>query len=166
MNKQALQAQRQYFQMVHGVTMRLIASFQDQDLGYHPKQNMRSIKELIYHMYSMEKVLALGIKEGKLLQENENLALPESQEGKAKLAELNTVAALQDYAAECHKALDDAAESMTDEQLKQPLEAPYGTFPTSQFFMFMYDEHWHHRGQLYTYARLIDRDPPMLYDYQ
>ena len=28
-----------------------------------------------------------------------------------------------------------------------------------------YDEHWHHRGQLYTHLRLLGKEPPMLYDY-
>ena len=40
-----------------------------------------------------------------------------------------------------------------------------GKYPAWQYFAFAYDEHWHHRGQLYTYLRLLDKEPPMLYDY-
>src|SRR3979411_1211327 len=40
-----------------------------------------------------------------------------------------------------------------------------GTPPAWQYFTFAYDEHWHHRGQLYTYLRLLGKEPPMLYDY-
>ena len=35
-----------------------------------------------------------------------------------------------------------------------------------EYLEFAYDEHWHHRGQLYTYLRLLGKEPPMLYDYQ
>ena len=34
-----------------------------------------------------------------------------------------------------------------------------------QYFLFAYDEHWHHRGQLYVYLRLLGKEPPNLYDY-
>ena len=40
-----------------------------------------------------------------------------------------------------------------------------GAFTKWQYFNFAYDEHWHHRGQLYSYLRLLGKEPPMLYDY-
>jgi uncharacterized damage-inducible protein DinB len=40
-----------------------------------------------------------------------------------------------------------------------------GTYPAWRTFDFGYDEHWHHRGQIYTYLRLLGKEPPMLYDY-
>jgi uncharacterized damage-inducible protein DinB len=79
---------------------------------------------------------------------------------------LKTVADCQKFARECHQAGDDALAALTEEQLARPLESPFGTFPTWQYFAFAYDEHWHHRGQLYTYARLLGKQPPMLYDYE
>ena len=85
---------------------------------------------------------------------------------KAVAATLKTVADCQKYARECHQAGDDALSSLTDEDLARQLEAPYGVFPVWQYFAFAYDEHWHHRGQLYTYARLLGKEPPMLYDYE
>ena len=44
-------------------------------------------------------------------------------------------------------------------------DSPFGTYPAWQYLVFAYDEHWHHRGQLYTYLRLLGKEPPMLYDY-
>jgi len=63
-------------------------------------------------------------------------------------------------------ALDDALSAITDEELAANVETPFGTYPAWQMFAFAYDEHWHHRGQLYTYARLAGKDAPMLYDYE
>jgi uncharacterized damage-inducible protein DinB len=166
MNKQALLGQRGYFKMVHGVTLRLIGTFSDKDLDYRPKPETRSVRDLILHIYGGEKSIGEGIKQGKFTKEVLNSYVPEEEESKAVAATLKTVADCQKYARECHQAGDDALASLTDEDLARQLEAPYGVFPVWQYFAFAYDEHWHHRGQLYTYARLLGKEPPMLYDYE
>jgi len=166
MNKQALLAQRGYFKMVHGVTLRLIGTFSDEDLDYRPKPDARSVRDLILHIYGMQSTFGEGIKQGKLTAEIENKAIPETEEGKAVASTLKTVADCQKYARECQQAGDKTLAALTDEDLARQLEAPFGTFPIWQYFVFAYDEHWHHRGQLYTYARLLGKEPPMLYDYE
>ena len=166
MNKQALLGQRQYFNMVHGVTLRLIGSFSDKDLDYRPQPGMRSVRDLILHIYEGEKAVGEGIKQGRFTKEVMDKGVPETEAGKAVAVTLKTVADCQKFARECHQAGDDAVASLTDEDLARPLEAPYGVFPMWQYFAFAYDEHWHHRGQLYTYARLLGKQPPMLYDYE
>lgn len=163
MNKEALLGQRFYFNMVHGVTLRLIGTFSEADLDFRPKEGVRSVRGLIMHIYTMERTLAENIRSGKLTAEADN---PETEAGKAVLAELQTVADLQAYARRYHQALDDTLAAMSEEEVQGVVEAPYGSFPAWQFFQFAYDEHWHHRGQLYTYARLLGKEPPMLYDYE
>src|SRR5215475_7215644 len=160
MNKQALLGQRQYLKMVHGVTLRLIATFSDKDLDYRPKPEMRAVRDLILHINGIQKSFGDGIKQGKLTAEVENKNIPETAEGKAVAATLKTVADCQKYASECHKAGDESLASLTDEDLARQIESPFGTFPGWQYFAFAYDEHWHHRGQLYTYARLLGKEPP------
>jgi uncharacterized damage-inducible protein DinB len=165
MNKQQLLGQRQYFDMVHGVTLRAIAAFGDKDLDFRPKEGMRSPRELVLHIYGFEKVIALGVPQARLTKELENTDIPETEEGKAELAKLKTADDLQKFARECHKAAGDALAAMSDEDLARMVESSFGTFPAWQFFTFAYDEHWHHRGQLYTYLRLLGKEPPMLYSY-
>ncbi len=164
MNKEALLGQRFYFNMVHGVTLRLIGTFSDADLDFRPKEGVRSVRELLMHMYTMERTLAENIRSGKLTAVD--VDNPETEAGKAVLAELKTVADLQAYARRYHQALDDTLAAMSEEEVQRVVEAPYGSFPAWQFLQFAYDEHWHHRGQLYTYARLLGKEPPMLYDYE
>jgi uncharacterized damage-inducible protein DinB len=166
MNKEALLGQRHYFDMVHGVTLRAIGALDDKDLDFRPHAGMRSVRDLVYHMYSMERVLAEEMPKGKIDQELENTVIPEHESSKARLATLDTVAKLQDYARESHQAANQAVQNLSDEGLATIVEAPYGSFPAWQFFVFAYDEHWHHRGQLYTYIRLLGKEPLMLYDYE
>ena len=165
MNKQALTAQREYFKMVNGVTLKLIASFTDADLNFRPKDGMRTVRDLISHMYGFEKALAEGVRAGKLSQEAEDKAIPESAGGKAAAAQLTSVAQCTQFAKDAHRCADELAAGLTDEDLAKSVEAPFGKFSAAQMLGFAYDEHWHHRGQLYIYAGLLGRNPPMLYSY-
>ena len=158
MNKKMLLGQRQYFDMAHGVTVRAIGTFEDKDLDFRPTEETRSVRELILHIYSMEKAMTEGARDGKVTTEAETAA--------AESANVTTVAEAQEFARNCHKAADAALAAMSDEDLARMVEAPYGSFPAWQYFTFAYDEHWHHRGQLYTYLRLLGKEPPMLYDYE
>ena len=166
MDKQALLGQRGYFEMVHGVTLKLMANFGDDGLDFRPQPDMRSARELFVHIYAMEKVNAEQLRADKVSQEAENVAIPETEAGKALVAEMKTVAQLQAFARASHQAMDELLASLSEEELQQQVELPYGNFPRWQVFAFMYDEHWHHRGQLYTYARLAGKEPLMVYSYE
>ena len=113
MNKEALLRQRDYFKMVHGVTLRLIGSFSDQDLDYRPQPGMRSVRDLILHVYEMQKALGEGIKQGKLTAEIENKAIPETEEGKAVAATLKTITDCQKFARECYQAGNETLTALT-----------------------------------------------------
>lgn len=166
MTKQALLGQRQYFAMIHEVTLRIIGSFKDEDLDFRPKPGMRSVRELIQHMYIMQKTMPLGIQAGELTEEIENQAIPEKPEAQVHLARIRTIADAQAFGQECYEVAESIAPTMTDADFSRPLKSPFGTFTIAQYWGFLYDEFWHHRGQLTTYARLAGRDIPMIYDYK
>ena len=88
MNGKDIAARCDYFEMVHGVTLRAIRLFGDAELEFRATAGVRTPRELGLHMYSQEQILA------------------------------------------------EAARS--------------GGFD---------DEHWHHRGQRYTYLRLLGESP-------
>ncbi len=166
MNKQALLGQREYFKMVHGVTVRSIAPLTNEELDFRPRLEMRSLKELFYHIYAMERNWAGNLPKGKVTQEEENIVIPESAEAKAVLATWRTATELQAYANESHQMMDEVLQKMSDEDLSRIIETPFGSFPAWQIIAFTYDEHWHHRGQFYTYIRLLGKEPLMLYSYE
>ena len=158
-------AKLEYFGMVHAVTIRAIATLSDAELDFRPQPAVRTPKELMFHIYAQEKILGEALQQGRFTAEAANRSNPESELAAEELKALTTVKALQAYAEECHRAAQKTIRAMSEEDLKRPVESPFGTYPAWRYFEFGYDEHWHHRGQLYTYLRLLGKEPPMLYDY-
>lgn len=165
MGKSELLAKLEYFKMVHGVTLRAIATLRDEDLEFRPQPTMRNPKELIFHIYTQEKILAEAVQQGQFTAEAANRSNPEAEAVAAELQALATVSDVKAYADACHQVAENILEAMSEDQLARPVESPFGTYPAWRYFDFWYDEHWHHRGQLYTYLRLLGKEPPMLYDY-
>jgi uncharacterized damage-inducible protein DinB len=165
MDKQAFSKLCEYFNMVHSITVRAIDTFTDRDLDFRPKPGMRTPRELVFHVYSQEKILAEAAQQGRLSAEAARRSDPEEPAGAAELKALVTVNDLKTYAQACHQAAQSIFSLMSEEQLNHPVESPFGTYPAWRYFAFAYDEHWHHRGQIYTYLRLLGKQPPMLYDY-
>jgi len=165
MTKSDILAKLEYFNMVHGVTLRAIAGLSDQELDYRPKPNMRTPRELIFHIYTQE-LLVEAVRSGGFNAEIASRSNPEDPAVAAEVKALSSVSALRAYAEKCHRHAESIIKGMSEEELNRPVDSPYGTFPVWRFFEFAYDEHWHHRGQLYTYLRLLGKEPTMLYDYQ
>jgi uncharacterized damage-inducible protein DinB len=163
MDQQTFSTLCQYFNMVHSVTLRAIDAFTDQHLDFRPKPGMRTPRELIFHVYSQEKSLAKAARQGRFAVEEAGRSSPEEQP--TELQALVTVNDLKTYAQACHQAAQAIFSAMSESELNAPVESPFGTHPAWRYFAFAYDEHWHHRGQLYTYLRLAGKEPPMLYDY-
>jgi uncharacterized damage-inducible protein DinB len=165
MNRDLLLARRDYFNMVHGVTLRAIAALTDQDLDFRPMARMRTPRELIFHIYAQEQLIAEAARDGRFTMEAANGSNPEDPSNASAVAALATVKEAVTFATRCHDAAEAIFRSMSDEDVARPVESFMGTFPAWQYFLFAYDEHWHHRGQLYVYLRLLGREPPNLYDY-
>ena len=165
MTRQQLLERREHFNLVHGVTIRAIDTFADGDLDFRPVPAVRTPRELVFHIYAQERALAEAARDGLFTIEAAGASSPEDPNGATALASLQTVADVKAYAEACHQTAESIFKSMSDEDVQRPVEGPFGTFPAWQYFAFAYDEHWHHRGQLYTYLRLLGKEPPMLYDY-
>jgi uncharacterized damage-inducible protein DinB len=56
-------------------------------------------------------------------------------------------------------------EALTEAQVQGTIAAYGAEFRGWQYLGFAYDEHWHHRGQLTVYLRLLGIEPVMIYDY-
>jgi len=165
MTKSDLLAKLEYFDMVHGVTLRAIATLTDQDLEFRPRAGMRTAKELIFHIYSQEKIIAEAVQQGSFTAEAAGRSSPELASVAVEVQALSTVKDVQAYAENCHRAALSILRGMSEADILRPVESPFGAYPGWRYFDFAYDEHWHHRGQFYTYLRLLGKEPPMLYDY-
>ena len=165
MNREELLTRRDYFNMVHGVTIRAIAALTDHELDFRPMARSRSPRELIFHIYAQEKLLAEAARDGRFTVEAALGSNPEDPSNASAVAALATVKEAVAFAHSCHDAAETIFRSMSDEDVARPVESFMGTYPAWQFLLFAYDEHWHHRGQLYVYLRLLGKEPPNLYEY-
>jgi hypothetical protein len=66
MTKADVVAKLEYFNMVHGVTLRAIAAFEDRDLEFRPRAGMRTPKQLVFHIYAQEQILAEASRQSRL----------------------------------------------------------------------------------------------------
>jgi uncharacterized damage-inducible protein DinB len=165
MDQPTFSQQCEYFDMVHGVTLRAMEAFGDEGLDFRPQPGIRTPRELIFHVYSQEKILAEAARLGKFTAEAASRSSPEDPANAAEIQALITLNHLKAYAQACHHAAQAIFSAMSASELNHPVESGFGTYPAWRYFAFAYDEHWHHRGQLYTYLRLLGKQPPMLYDY-
>jgi uncharacterized damage-inducible protein DinB len=165
MTREQLLARCDYLNMVHGVTIRAIAVLADQDLDFRPMARLRTPRELIFHIYAQEQFSAEAARDGRFTMEAANALTPEDPSSAAAMAALATVKEAVEYANRCHETAEAIYRAMSDADVARSVESPMGTYPAWQFFLFAYDEHWHHRGQLYVYLRLLGKEPPNLYEY-
>ena len=165
MTREQLLARLEYFTMVNAVTIRAIAAFSDHDLDFRPSPRLRTPRELIFHIYVQEKLTAEAARAGRFTMDAANGSNPEEPANAGAVTALATVKDAVAFAVGCHDAADAIFRSLSEEDVARPVESPMGTYPAWQYFTFAYDEHWHHRGQLYVYLRLLGKEPPNLYDY-
>jgi uncharacterized damage-inducible protein DinB len=166
MTRQQLLEKLDSFSRVHGITLRAIHTFADNELDFRPKPGMRTPRQLVFHIYGQEEALAEGARDALFTIELANRSNPEDPSRAAAVSALATVADALRYARACHEVAERIFRGMSEVDVVRPVSSPFGTYQAWQYLVFAYDEHWHHRGQLYTYLRLLGKEPPMLYDYQ
>jgi hypothetical protein len=103
MTRQQLLDKQDYFNLVHGITLRAIETFADDDLDFRPEPGMRTPRELIFHVYGQS---AEAARDGSFTTELANRANPEDASTTAAVRALATVADLVAYARACHAAAE------------------------------------------------------------
>jgi uncharacterized damage-inducible protein DinB len=156
MNTEQIRGMWHYLGMVHGVTAKAVAKIPAAKLDWRPTPETRSFRELVTHLYAQERISLRGVVAGAMTPEDHH-----REESGAP----NTVEGLVEYGKEIHAESTRIVNTLTDADLQKTIKAYGMEFPAWQLVTGVYDEHWHHRGQLYTYLRLAGVEPPLLYDY-
>jgi len=155
--KESVLGQYEYLKMVQLTTLDVIAAFPDEKLDWHPKEDMRSPRELIEHIYGQAVAKLKAAKRGTMtLQE-----LMDEHNAPRDTGTEELIAWCRTRMDEVEKLLD----GLTDEDWARNIEGFFGVFPTPTFVSITYDEWWHHRGQLTVYLRLLDISVPDIYAY-
>jgi uncharacterized damage-inducible protein DinB len=145
-----------YFDKVQEVTQKAIKLIPKNKLNFKPCPEVKSVKELVKHIYSSEKVFTEGAKKG---------TITEADFKKAQF-EIKTVNDLLKLAKRVHQNTNRVARALTPAQMNKKVKCFWGDeLPAWMCFTVSYDEHWHHRGQFFTYLRLMGVKPPDLYDF-
>jgi len=159
MNKALLGPYWDHFRAVNGITLRGIKALPSDKIDAQACKDMRTPKELVAHMYNAMRTIADGITKGEIKWSEED-------DKKAALG-IHSHDELQRFALDSWNATDRAIQSLTDEKLSQLVKTPWGeSFPGFVCVSIIYDEHLHHRGQLYAFLRQLGVEPPFLWDFE
>lgn len=143
--------------LVFGITMRVIQAIPKDKMDARPVPGMRTPKELIAHMGATMRSVATGVVAGKIdaYEELEKEFVAKSHDDFMK------------WIAECWTVADKAVKSMTEKTAVSMVKNPWTTdFPAWACIQIIFDEHLHHRGQLYAYLRVFGIEPPFMWDFE
>ena len=159
MNKASLEQSWDSFRTVNGIALRAIAALPADKLDSHPIPNMRTPKELVCHMYQIVRDLTDAVARGEAVD-----STPAEQ---AAAARIKTQDELLTWARASWDAGAKTVAGLKDEQVEGIVKTPWGhDFSGHVMMQILFDEFWHHRGQLYCYLRALGVEPPMLYDFE
>lgn len=157
MHKDTVAGMWDSLRQIHGITLRVLQAIPKDKIDAHPVAKMRSPKELVAHMYTTMRDVTVGVGKGQIV----------SDEGADSGTGIKTYDELIRYAEECWKTSDRAVASLSESQLSAAVKTPWGMdFPGFVCIHIIYDEHLHHRGQLFTYLRALGGEPPMMWDFE
>ncbi len=157
MNLSYIQTLWESQRLVYGVSMRVFQAIPKDKMDAHPIPGMRTPKELIAHMAMMMHAIPAGIVKGQIDEY-------EAEEKKAVAMKYDEFMA---WVADGWKVADKAIKSLDEKKATSMVKNPWTTdFPAFVCVQIVYDEHLHHRGQLYAYLRALGVEPPFLWDFE
>ncbi len=141
----------------HGIALRVIEVLPEDKIHTHPIPHMRTPVELVVHLYaSVIREMVECVARGEYVQPDET----------AIAARMRSKADLLAFARESYAAASRGVESISDAELRGTLKTPWGASPPgSHMIEAIPDEFFHHRGQLYAYARALGAEPPDMWDF-
>lgn len=132
-----------------------------ENLDYKPNNKLNTIKWLAYHSLNGPFVYLKGVEYSTLSQE-----LFDSF--KLDLKDIDDSSLLLEYANKLRSYIKELRNKLTEEDLNKTVEFQiWEKWKQSGFeaVQTSVEEMIHHRGQLCTYLRLLDLNPPLLYSY-
>ncbi|MGE5177191.1 MAG: DinB family protein [Hyphomicrobiales bacterium] len=158
MNLEYVRTLWEELRLVNGITRRLIEAIPADKIGSHPVKDMRTPTELIVHMAETMRGVADGAASGTIKDyeagEKEIVAKVKSRDDLVRLM------------GDAWKHANKVVEGLKPEQMTNMVKTPWGMdFPGWVCIQIIFDEHVHHRGQLYAYLRALGVAPPNMWDF-
>lgn len=142
---------------VQDVTMHLIRQIPPDKLDFRPRDDMRTIKELVTHLYMSENIILDSASRGRISPDDWARCTPPA---------IETLEDLLGYAKKIHDQTNETLSQFTEEDMiRKKVRVPWGDVSVFDHVFTAYEHLWHHRGQLYLYLKLAGvRDMVFLYD--
>ena len=135
---------------IHKQTSRALRAAPDEHLEWSPKPGMFTLRELISHIPEAEFALVRSALAGSTKTERLDLAD-------------HTVAQIADTFDSQHEKLVEEVSSLTLDQLNEEVEFHGKKMRRKVLLAGLTEHEIHHRGQIFTYYRLLGIEPPNLY---
>ena len=139
-----------YWENVRMLTLKLLDRFPEQQFGFRPANNVRSVAELFDHVLAVELYARKGL--------IENVWGPVPTPGLG----MTEKALLRDALSEEHAATIAMLRSLPEKSFSQLYNTPFGKLTGEGMIYLALDEEIHHRGNLYTYLRILGIEPPQM----
>lgn len=149
-----MRARFEWLAFTERATRKMIEMIPDDRWDFRPAEGSRSIGELVQHLYGAERATFRAFQRGSMTKEDYDRDAGPAVGSQADALEL---------AESAHDIRSEVLGALTDSQLAATVSMFYGDFSAEQVLGFAYDEHWHHRGQLSVYLRLLGLAPPLIY---
>jgi uncharacterized damage-inducible protein DinB len=135
---------------IHKQSARALAAAPDDKLDWRPAEGMFTLRELVRHIPEAESAIIHTVLAGTM------------QKGDLDLSSASVEEIVRAYK-ESHERLVAQVAKLTLEQLNEDIEAFGRKMHRIVLLQGMTEHEIHHRGQLYTYYRLVGVEPPKLY---
>ena len=135
---------------IHKQTSRTLRAAPDEHLEWSPKPGMFTLRELISHIPEAELALVRSALAGSTKTERIDLAD-------------QTVAQIADTFDRQHEQLVEEVSRLSLEQLNEEVEFHGKRMRRKVLLAGLTEHEIHHRGQIFTYYRLLGVEPPNLY---
>jgi uncharacterized damage-inducible protein DinB len=156
---------RRFIDHWHGVrfvTLELLHSFFEDDLGYRLVPEWRSVGELFHHIGGHQYFVARGVLLGRWQPE---LGEADADWAKHRAGMCNSMPKLEGWLREAQEKLISWSQDVDVGRLEEVRDDnPWHEGARGWLLLHhAYQDELHHRGQLYAAARLLGRTPPVVY---
>lgn len=151
---QALRARFEWLAFTEAATTKMLEALPDDRWDFRPAPGARTLGELVGHLYGDELATWKAFQKGELSEAEHKAEAGPAVTSKSRAFEL---------AARARARRGEVLGHLKPAELERDVRLFYGTFQGAQVAGFVYDEHWHHRGQLTVYLRCLGSVPPFLY---
>ncbi len=142
----------EHFDEVHAITCKAVRQLPDSQRSFRPVPEMMTAFDLIFHMFSQEKVMLIGCRTGKV-------ALKEFRLVEEDKKALGTIEDLARYGERLHRETSDWLRAAAPAERVKPVETFFGPSTPEKLLLSALEHIFHHRGQLYVYLRLLGIEP-------